>query len=282
MRFVYTQTHGEPDTFNSSPFPADGLSLPRRAAHLLVPARFRPAVARVVRSLRYRGHEVHCTVCGGDFSRFLPLQERQFAACPRCGALERHRLLVTYLRDCTDLFRAKLSVLHMAPEWCLQRVLRRLPSLDYLSADLDSPIAMDHVDLLDLPYGAGSFDVVICSHVLEHVSDDRRALREIRRVLRHDGRAILMSPIDQACSSTIEDPSVTTPEQRHHIYGQHDHLRRYGRDFGERVAEQGFNVATIRYIDQLDDSRIKHEGLRRGGELFARDDIFICCPTAGP
>jgi predicted SAM-dependent methyltransferase len=270
----------EADTFNDASLPTDRRSPARRVARVLVPPRLRPAVASVVRPLRYRGDAVHCTVCGGHFSRFLPHQDRPFALCPSCEALERHRLLVSYLRERTDLFTARLKVLHMAPEWCLQRVFRRIPSLDYVSADLDSPIAMDQVDLLDLPYAAGSFDVVICNHVLEHVDDDRRALDEIRRVLRPDGRAILMSPIDDACSSTIEDPSVNTPEQRHRVYGQHDHLRRYGRDFGERVAEQGFNVDTIRYVDQLGADQIEHEGLRRDGVLFAYDDIFICRPTA--
>jgi SAM-dependent methyltransferase len=158
----------------------------------------------------------------------------------------------------------------------LARALRSVPTIDYLSADLESPLAMDHVDLLDLPYKAGSFDVVICSHVLEHVEDDLLGLQEIRRVLRPDGRAILMAPIDDACDHTIEDPSVTSPGARHRLYGQADHLRRYGRDFGARVAEQGFDVEAVRYIDQLDADQIEREGLRRSGDLFPYDDIFVC------
>ena len=111
----------------------------------------------------------------------------------------------------TDLLVAEHSVLHVAPEYALQRQLRRLDNLDYRSADLDSPLAMDHVDLLDMPYGDESFDVVICNHVLEHVADDRRALREIGRVLRADGYAVIMSPIDAALECTLEDPQVSSP-----------------------------------------------------------------------
>jgi hypothetical protein len=88
-----------------------------------------------------------------------------------------------------------------------------------------------------------------------------------------------MSPIDDACSSTVEVPNVDTPEERHRIYGQRDHVRRYGRDFGERVARRGFSVIKIRYIDQLDASQIERQGLRRASALFSDDDIFICSST---
>lgn len=260
--------------------PDDRSSLPRRAARSLVPARLRPELASIVRPLRYKGDAAHCACCGGDFARFVPHQNRPFAKCPRCGALERHRLLVSYLREHTDLFTARLDVLHVAPEWCLQRELRRQPNLNYVSGDLDSPLAMDRIDLLDLPYGAETFDVVICNHVLEHVDDDRRALREMRRILRPGGRAVIMSPIDAASSVTEEDSSIQTPEERLRVYWQRDHMRRYGGDFADRVAECGFDVETIHHIDQFDESEIGRQGLRRESALFSDDDIFLCTATA--
>jgi SAM-dependent methyltransferase len=260
--------------------PDDQPSLARRAARTVVPGRLRPEFLSLVRPLRYRGHAVHCACCGGDFARFIPHQNRPFAKCPRCGALERHRLLVSYLRERTDLFTAKLDVLHVAPEWCLQRELRRQPNLRYLSGDLDSPLAMDKIDLLDLPYRAGAFDVVICNHVLEHVDDDRRALLEIRRILRLGGRAIILSPIDGASPVTVEDPRVTTPEERLRVYWQRDHVRRYGADFADRVADCGFDVETIHHIDRFDEHEVNRQGLRRESALFADDDIFLCRAAA--
>lgn len=138
---------------------------------------------------------------------------------------------------------------------------------------------MDKVDLLDMPYPDRSFDVLICSHVLEHVADDRRALREIRRVLVPGGRAILMSPIDQDLSVTLEDPSVTTLSDRLRIFGQEDHVRRYGCDFAERVEAEGFDVEVISYVDRFTSEEIARNGLRRESTLFPIDDIFLCRPA---
>jgi SAM-dependent methyltransferase len=277
MRVVRSKGPGQVEV---TTIPDDRASFARAAARALVPARLRPELLSVVRPLRYRGEAAHCACCGGDFARFISHQNRPFAKCPRCGALERHRLLVSYLRGQTDLFTASLDVLHVAPEWCLQRELRRQPNLNYVSGDLDSPLAMDRIDLLDLPYGAETFDIVICNHVLEHVDDDRRALLEIRRVLRPGGRAIIMSPIDGASSATVEDSSVKTPEERRRVYWQRDHMRRYGTDFGDRVAECGFDVETIHHIDQFDEHEVKRQGLRRESALFSDDDIFLCRAAA--
>jgi SAM-dependent methyltransferase len=248
----------------------------RRAARSLIPARHRPAVTGAIRSLRYRGASVHCPCCGGDFSRFISHRGRSYAKCPRCGALERHRLLLLFLRERTDIFSSELAMLHIAPEHALQQTLRRQPNLRYLSTDLDSPLAMEQADLLDLPYADARFDVVMCNHVLEHVEDDRLALREIQRVLRPGGRAILMSPIDENLTDTLEDPSVTSPAERDRVFGQSDHMRRYGRDFAERVAAESFGVTTVGHLAEIDSESVQRMGLKRDSDLFQQDAIFVC------
>jgi SAM-dependent methyltransferase len=253
-----------------------GPSWQRRVARSLVPARIRPRLFGAVRSVRHRGHEVYCPLCEGEFDSFIPHRAVSPGRCPRCGSLERHRLLISFLCERGDLFAGSLSVLHIAPEYGLQRRLRRLGNLTYRSVDLDSPLAMDKADLLNMPYPDGSFDVVICSHVLEHVADDLIALSEIRRVLASDGRAILMSPIDDELSETLEDPTVTSPAERHRVFGQSDHLRRYGRDFAKRVTAAGFAVEVVSCIDGCDPEKIARQGLRRESKLFSNDDIFIC------
>jgi SAM-dependent methyltransferase len=250
--------------------------LMRKLARAVVPERQRPVIAGAVRSWRYRGTGVECPCCDGRFSSFRSHRGRAQAKCPRCGALERHRLLVLYLREEADLFYSSLSVLHLAPEFAIQRRLRSLPNLRYRSADLESSLAMDRADVQALPYPDASFDVVICNHVLEHVDDDHRALDEIRRVLRSCGRAILLSPIDQERSTTLEDPGVTSSQARHRVFGQSDHVRRYGRDFAQRVSEHGFEVTTVPFLDSRDGDTVTRMRLRRGDDLFPRDDIFVC------
>jgi SAM-dependent methyltransferase len=256
-------------------------ALTRRTVRALIPARRRPQLAGAVRSLRYRGDTVSCPCCGGSFDRFGAHRERPRAKCPRCGSLERHRLLLLFLQQRTDILERPLELLHVAPEHALLLTFSRQPNLRYRTVDLDSPLAQDHADLMALPYPSGRFDVVLCSHVLEHVSDDRLALAEIRRVLAPDGRAVLMGPIDEHRSGTLEDDAVVAAADRARVFGQADHVRRYGRDFGARVAECGFEVETVPYIDELAEADIQRMGLRRESGLFERDDIFICTIPGG-
>lgn len=253
----------------------------RRAARVLVPTRHRAKLAGSVRAFLHRGDAVHCPCCDGSFAEFIRHRGRPHARCPRCGALERHRLLWLYLTERTDLLSSPRSLLHFAPEPAYERRLKAIPGLRYVSADLDSPLAMDAVDIMDMPYADGSFDAVLCSHVLEHVNDDRRAMREIRRVLRPGGWAILMSPIDGRRTTTLEDPSITTPADRHRVFGQSDHVRLYGHDFATRLAEAGFAVRSDRYVEQLDPELVDRCGLRRDDdEAFRDEDIFFA--LAGP
>ena len=169
----------------------------------------RPGLFGAVRSLRHRGHNVYCACCGGEFDSFIPHRAVRPGRCPAAARSQRHRLLVGFRSDRTDLLSAQLSVLHIAPEYS-QRRLRRLENLTYRSADLDSPLAMDKVDLLSMPYADDSFDVVICNHVLEHVDDDRLALEEIRRVF--ELRAARFSCRRSMISfETVEDAAVTSP-----------------------------------------------------------------------
>jgi SAM-dependent methyltransferase len=255
------------------------MSAIRRIGQPLVPARLRPTLGAAIRPLRYRGDGVECPCCESTFRHFAPHRSRPRAKCPRCGSLERHRLLWLYLAEETDFMSAGYSMLHFAPEYFIQRRFKQLPNLRYVSADLDSALAMDRVDIMDMPYEAESFDIVICSHVLEHVGDDLRALREVQRVMTPGGKAIVMSPIDWTRDLTLEDPSVTAPEDRHRVFGQSDHVRLYGRDFHERLEAAGFDVSVERYLERVDESLIRRYGLRREDALFGHEPIFVCAPS---
>lgn len=255
----------------------------KRALLRLMPGERRHRLLGAVRGRRYSGDAVECPCCGGRFSRFLPHRGRSHAKCPRCGALERHRVLWLFLERETELLRQPGDLLHIAPEYALMRRLREVEGLRYLSGDLDSALADLELDLLDLPFEEASFDFLICNHVLEHVDDDRRAVAEIHRVLRPGGWAILMCPVDGRRARTLEDPTVTTPGERHRVFGQSDHQRLYGRDYADRLAAAGFEVRAERYAEGCDSRSIKRFGLRRESDsAFGEEDVFFCVKPVEP
>jgi hypothetical protein len=227
----------------------------------------------------YRGDRVTCPICDGTFRKFMPKVKpvgpsRRNAKCPRCGASERHRHLWLYLRNRTNLFTESLRVLHFAPEWIIQKKLRRCPNLDYISADLDPHIAMVKMDITDITYPNDSFEVVLCSHVLEHVAHDRKAMSELYRVLKPGGWAIVLVPIDHKSERTLEDPTVVSPEDRERLFWQADHVRLYGCDFKERLEETGFEVTVDSYRPEPAEDVIRRYGLKR------HDEIYLCTKRA--
>ena len=246
-------------------------------ARALVPAGLKPALRRW-RSIWYRGQARQCPCCGGSFRRFLPAGRppRPDAACPRCGALERHRLLWLYLTERSPRFTERLRLLYIAPESQLQTRLRALPTLTYVSGDLDSKLAMVRMDLLKLPCRDRSFDAIICSHVLEHVADAHRALEEIHRVLAPGGWAIVQSPIDAGRATTFEDPAVTSPRERERVFGQRDHVRIFGRDYPSWLARAGFEVG----VDGFARERGPEWATLHG--VDPQEDIYRCVKPGSP
>ena len=184
-----------------------------------------------------------------------------------CGAVERHRLTWRYFEMMTDLFDGRPKrMLHIAPEPFFEKPLRKRLGAGYLTADLYNPRAMVKMDITDIQYPNQTFDVVYCSHVLEHVPDDRRAIREFHRVLKEQGWALLLVPI--TTDRTFEDPSVTDPAKRLELFGQQDHVRRYGPDFVGRLEEAGFDVNVVNPKDFLREEEIARIGVAEAGEIF--------------
>ena len=203
--------------------------------------------------LFYIGRGREGPVCGARRRRFLPygyVVSREDALCPNCLALERHRLLWLWLQRQSDLFDERPRLLHIAPEACLMRRLKPCYAAcadRYVTADLESPLADLHFDVQRIPLPDASFDVLICNHLLEHVADDRLALRELHRILRPGGWGILLSPVERTRAHTYEDDTVTDPEERTRIFGQYDHRRIYGADYADRLRAAGFEADDIDY-----------------------------------
>ena len=212
--------------------------------------------ARPLLSAWLKGDRYTDPIDGKSFRKFLPYgygEQRPNVLSPSTLSLERHRLLWLWLKNETDFFTAPLKVLHMAPEQCFLDIFKSMKNLDYLTADLFSPIVDVKADILELPFEDDSFDVIFCNHVLEHIEDDSKAMSELYRVMRHGGMGIFQVPQDLDRDRTYEDFSITDPEQRARHFGQYDHVRVYGKDYFSRLRNAGFRVEEVAYAKTLDE-----------------------------
>lgn len=194
----------------------------------------------------YSGNKVVCPVCERSFRKFLSygskVKHRENVLCPYCLSLERHRLMWLYLQYETNFFDAKLAVLHIAPEQCFHRRFKQLDNINYLTGDLESPIADMHFDLHDIPLEDNRFDVVLCNHVLEHVEDAMQCMKELNRVMKSGGWGIFQVPQDTSREKTYEDVSITSPEEREKHFWQKDHVRLFGKDYPDWLEKAGFII----------------------------------------
>ena len=193
---------------------------------------------------------------GNSFRKFLPYgysKQRKNALSPSTLSLERHRLMWLFLKNETSFFTSnkKLKTLHIAPEQCFLKIFKTQKNLDYITSDLESPIADVKADICNLPFQDNSFDVIFCNHVLEHIPNDTRAMQELFRVLKKGGFGIFQIPQDISREKTFEDASITDKIERTKIFGQYDHVRVYGRDYFNKLRSVGFAVNEIDYTKKM-------------------------------
>lgn len=199
-------------------------------------------------SLLLAGNKVQCYVCEKSFRKFLPYgygTPRENVLCPNCLSLERHRLIWYYINNYTDFLQSNYKVLHIAPEQCFYPKFKALKNIDYVTADLESPLAEVKMDIQNMPFDDNVFDVVLCNHVLEHIPDDKKAMHEILRVMKPGAWAVLQVPMKSGAATTFEDPSISDPKERAIHFGQYDHIRLYGSDYGDVLRKEGFIVEEL-------------------------------------
>jgi SAM-dependent methyltransferase len=248
---------------------------------LRIPIRLKRLVRAVrtwMRAVPYHGKGRYCPVCGTSSRAFRPFGNppRPEAHCARCYSLERHRLVWLFFAEKTSLFDGRpKAMLHIGPEYGMEPRLRRRIGRGYITADLMDPEVMVRMDVTDIQYPAGSFDVIYCSHVLEHVPDDRKAMRELHRVLKGDGWAVVQVPTRPG--ATYEDPAIVDPRERLRAFGQEDHVRYYGEDFADRLREAGFDVRVV-----TPDDVVRREDRERLGIGPAAGDIYVCTKSSTP
>ena len=241
-----------------------------------------------VLGLYYTGNAVFCPFCNKSFRKFLPggfdypvLYEnhvigsgyRLNEVCPRCYSLDRHRLIYLFLKNKTNISSAPLKLFHVAPEGCLRSYISGFPNIDYTDGVKNKEgyyysTLTKLIDITDLSFDDNTFDAIICSHVLEHIQNDKKALSELFRILKPGGFAILQVPLSKTLITTFEDPSVIDPEERKKVFGQFDHVRIYGQDFKNRVEDMGFTMRLFNPVKEkwLDD--IEKYALNPEEDLF--------------
>ena len=233
-----------------------------------------------------------CPVCNKNNVKFLPLPDiyRQNAEkynyvhfgkgemtaldtyiCASCGASDRERLYTYWLKQQVSSGGMPRSTrtIHFSPELGLSNLIRNSNLFDdYQTADLNDPNTDHNVDLLNLPFENDDFDFFICSHILEHVQDDRQAIRELFRITKPNGCGILMAPIIVGLEKTIEDPTITSGAERWHLFGQDDHVRLYSHDdYVKRIESAGF---TLEQFDRkyFGDNVFSRLGLKKTSILY--------------
>jgi SAM-dependent methyltransferase len=196
---------------------------------------------------------------------------RRQVLCPRCGSIDRDRLIYIFLREVFNIENKNniINVLHIAPEKSLLNIFLSLPNINYIIGDIDTTkyksfINIRKIDITQTNFDDNYFDLVICNHVLEHITDDSKAMQEIFRILNLKRHAILQVPISN-CFKTIEDKSIIDPLLREQYFGQHDHVRIYGTDYIEKLKDIGFKV-----LPTILDKKYYNFG------IDMREKIFLC------
>jgi ubiquinone/menaquinone biosynthesis C-methylase UbiE len=178
-------------------------------------------------------------------------------------------LIWLYLRDKTNFFSAKLDVLHFAPEPCFISRFEKQHGDKYITADIESPLAKVKMDIHQIPFSENHFDVVLCNHVLEHVKDDILAMKEIHRVLKPGGWAILQVPFfNPVPEKTFHDDSITDKREREKVFGQDDHVRKYGKDYVGRIAQSGLTPLEDKFSEAFTNDEAYHFGVSRSEVIY--------------
>ncbi|MEC5157626.1 class I SAM-dependent methyltransferase [Chryseobacterium sp. MP_3.2] len=240
---------------------------------------------KIIKLNLHRGTTFECPFCGFKsrdleiVGHDLPILKekhvigggRRAAGCYKCNSRDRERLLYAFLIEDLKIGASKnLKILHIAPEPKLSKILQSQNFKEYLCGDLftEGYVYAENVqnmNVLNLPFQNDHFDYVICNHVLEHIEEDGKAMKEICRVLKIGGKAVLQVPISNNSAMTHEDFTIVDAKKRAALFGQFDHMRIYGQDYVQRLESNGFTVNKINIS-----VKYKKFGLN------PEEDLFFC------
>lgn len=232
-------------------------------------------IKRWIRSYALRGNNVQCCICEKKFISFLPAGDemRAHTRCPGCYSNDRNRQLWLLLRPVIEQAGRQLNILHIAPERSLsERLLKikniALHAIDKFEKGYSYPAYVRHGDITALSFPDNLFDIIICSHVLEHVPEDQKAMKELYRVMKPGGTGYIMVPFFPELKLSLEDETITTPEERKALFGQADHVRKYGLDLETRLRDAGFAVTALNQKKNYSNEEQVRMGLLHAEPVF--------------
>lgn len=212
--------------------------------------------------------KVICPCCGWEGKQFLERRNRKNSQCLGCGSLSRHRWLYLELEKIFDkkMLPTNPYILHVAPEKSIRNLLeKKTQGKNYISIDNIPGKAWLNADLTNLKgFSNNYFDLVFVSHVLEHIEDEKNAIKEIYRVLKRGGLALICSPINYQRKKTRE---FTEDEMLLH---SDQHVREYGRDFFSLLRKNKFKVKIVRSVTYS-------ETVRETYRIGSASDIAALC-----
>jgi SAM-dependent methyltransferase len=247
----------------------------KQVLYLLLPKSILYKFERFLRNvfaLFYKGNNVYCPICECHFKKFIPLNpniENTNFLCPKCGSAQRQRLLWLYISGKFLILTERLTFIHFSPRSCLVNKLKSIAGLTYITSDPVDKKMDRNYDLTGIEENDARYDLAVCYHIMEHIHDDRKAMREIYRILKSTGTALLQVPYWE--KETYENPAIDSPEIRRKTFGQQDHVRIYGyQDFIDRLTLTGFQVTPVKYGQQLGQQICHKYGLDQD------EVIFVC------
>ncbi|WP_440880894.1 class I SAM-dependent methyltransferase [Tenacibaculum sp. C7A-26P2] len=253
----------------------------------IIPRQIKSIIKPILRKIEtniYAGKKFKCPVCNFESKDFdfigfdIPILKekevvgsgRRKARCYNCDSNDRERLIYTYLKYEENILNKKhYRIIHFAPEKNISSLLKTCNFKEYVCGDLHTkgyhyPNYVQNINLLNIPFENDYFDLIICNHILEHIPDDIKAMKEIYRVLKSSGKALLQVPIAKNTYETFEDSSIKTPKERENAFGQFDHVRIYGQDYVNKLESVGLKVKRI---------NISNKYIKYGVNID--EDIFI-------
>jgi SAM-dependent methyltransferase len=206
----------------------------------------------------YYGDNFYCNCCEKKFSKFLPKGNitRQNAKCPYCGSLERTRILLEYLRGETNLFTSKITLLHLAPEYSLFNIFKKL-DIEYIDADINPNYANHEMDITNINYSDNYFDLIICSHILAHIKDENKALMELYRVLKTNQKLLILTLIENENSKTVESNTIMSENDTTNHTKESLVYRIHGNDYLNKLKSFGFVVNKVDYRQKFNPKEIE-------------------------